>query len=281
MDTPSPLHPGEPADQAIPKLVDRYGDRIYALALRFCGGPEEAEDLVQQTFLNAFRRWKDFEGRSDPATWLYTIAARACQRQQRKRSGEPKWMEPLAEEGHDGEEERRGAVVASSEEAPDAARARREAREIVERGISRLPHEFRLPLVLKDIVEFSLAEIAEILGIKEETVKTRVHRARLKLRKEIESAMPRDGEPVHPSQQICLDLLQAKQEALDHGADFPLPPDELCSRCRAVFEALELGKDACVTIGKGRLPPELKQALVERLAGDQRIPENRGRRRGR
>lgn len=271
MKTPSPIHPGEPADQAVAKLVDRYGDRIYALALRFCGGPDEAEDLVQQTFLNAFRRWKDFEGRSDPATWLYTIAARACQRQQRKRAGEPKWMEPLVEEGHDGEEVR-GAVAVSSEETPDAARARREAREIVERGISRLPPEFRLPLVLKDIVEFSGTEIAEILGIKEETVKTRVHRARLKLRKEIESAMPREGEPVHPSQQICLDLLQAKQEALDHGADFPLPPDELCSRCRSVFEALDLGRDACVSIGKGRLPPELKAALVERVVGGQRGP---------
>lgn len=180
-------------------------------------------------------------------------------------------MEPLAEEGHDGDEEvRRGAVAVSSEETPDAARARREAREIVERGISRLPHEFRLPLVLKDIVEFSGPEIAEILGIKEETVKTRVHRARLKLRKEIETAMPKEGEPVHPSQQICLDLLQAKQEALDHGADFPLPPEELCSRCRSVFEALDLGKDACVTIGKGRLPPELKAALVERVTGGQR-----------
>lgn len=270
-ETASPIHPGEPAGQAVAKLVDRYGDRIYALALRFCGGPDEAEDLVQQTFLNAFRRWEDFQGRSDPATWLYTIAARACRRQQRKRSGEPAWMEPLAEEGHDAEEEgRRGAVVVSSEETPDAARARHEAREIVEHGIARLSPEFRLPLVLKDIVEFSVTEIAEILGLKEETVKTRVHRARLKLRKEIESAMPRDGEPVHPSQRICLDLLQAKQEALDHGADFPLPADELCSRCRSVFEALDLGRDACAAIGRGRLPAELKRALVERVAGGRR-----------
>lgn len=81
-----------PAGTAIPRLLEEHGDRIYGLALRTCGNPDDAEELVQETFLNAFRRWDSFEGRSDPSTWLYTIATRACRRMHRLKSGEPRTM---------------------------------------------------------------------------------------------------------------------------------------------------------------------------------------------
>ena len=77
------------AKQAIPLLVDAHGGRLYGLGLKLCGNPADAEDLVQEVFLQAFRKWHQFEGRSDPSSWLYTIGARACQRMHRRRSGEP------------------------------------------------------------------------------------------------------------------------------------------------------------------------------------------------
>ena len=65
---------GKPAAEALPMLIDRYGGRIYGLGVRFCGNEADAEDLVQEVFLQAFRKWDQFEGRSAPSTWLYTIA---------------------------------------------------------------------------------------------------------------------------------------------------------------------------------------------------------------
>ncbi len=67
---------GEPAEKAIPSLREEYAGLIYNLGLRLCHSPESAQDLVQETFLRAFHNWHQFEGRSSPATWLFTIAMR-------------------------------------------------------------------------------------------------------------------------------------------------------------------------------------------------------------
>ena len=69
---------GLPAEVALPRLLEAHGGRLYSLALKFCGSPEDAEDLVQEVFLLAFRKWSQFKGESRATTWLYTIAARAC-----------------------------------------------------------------------------------------------------------------------------------------------------------------------------------------------------------
>ena len=64
------------ADEEIPRLVEEHGGKMFGLAKRMCRTVEQAEDLVQETFLQAYRKWDQFEGRSSPATWLYTIASR-------------------------------------------------------------------------------------------------------------------------------------------------------------------------------------------------------------
>ncbi len=74
-------------DEAIPQLLEEHGCMVLSLGRRMCNSAEEAEDLVQETFLQAYRSWSQFEGRSTVKTWLYTIAMRTCQRLQRKKSG--------------------------------------------------------------------------------------------------------------------------------------------------------------------------------------------------
>ena len=83
----------ETAEFALPLLVDSYGGRLHSLGLRFCGNAEDANDLVQEAFLRAFQKWHQFEGRSKASTWLFTIAARACNRMHRKRARQPRSME--------------------------------------------------------------------------------------------------------------------------------------------------------------------------------------------
>lgn len=249
-----------PAEQALPRLLEQHGPQLYRLSLKLCGHPQDAEDLVQEIFLIAWRKWHQFQGQSRATTWLYRIAARACMRRRRRRSGEPSHLESLSELLP-----RADATVPDLQtfDSPLDSQLRRESREAVERAIASLPIHFRMPLVLKEIVELPLSDIAAILDLKEATVKTRVHRGRLLLRRALAEVLPQQEAPPpdHP-RQMCLDLLHAKQESLDRGVPFAVPQEELCTRCRSLFATLDLGHGICESLRRGEtLPPKLRQAL--------------------
>ncbi len=250
--------------EAIAELVDAYAGPIYGLGLRFCGNATDAEDLVQEVFLNAQKGWDGFRGESDPKTWLYTIAARACQRMQRKKAGEPDRVASLDAKLPFGE--RLIASIASEQDGVVQEQIRREARSRVEEAIAGLPEDFRVPLVLKEIVGFTVPEVAGMLGLEEGTVKSRVHRARLKLREAVDAVLPRNPEPAPPSaheQRVCLDLLNAKQEALDRGVEFD--GAVICDRCRSVFAALDLAQETCRDLAGGVLPEGVRERLERAL----------------
>jgi len=251
---------GEPRELAIPRLVEEYGDQLYALGLRFCGNAESALDIVQETFLLAFRKWNQFEGRSRASTWLYTIAARVGQRQRRKLGRERARMRSLEELSPFYEDTL--AVPPAEHDVEDRAHMLRE----VESAIAGLPAAFRMPLVLKEIAGLSLADISAALGVRIETVKTRLHRARLAVRKEVESGRPRRAAPAPIfDKQVCFDLLAAKQDALDRGVAFVFPDEIVCERCDAVFAGLELAQEACRAAARGEQPPALKRAILEHV----------------
>jgi len=263
-DTPGHNTPGPEAHAAIRRLVDDYGGQLYSLARRFCSSRDEAEDLVQEVFLQAFRSWHQFRGQADPKTWLFRIAARSCQRMHRKKSGEPDRIASLETPLPFGE--RLIAVIADDQTDALQAQIRAEAIERVEAEIARLPDEFRVPLVLKDLVGFSIRDVAGMLGIEEGTVRSRVHRARLKLRAAVDASLPKDPDPAPPpayDEQTCLDLLNAKQEALDRGV--PFDTAVICDRCRSVFASLDLTQDACRSLADGALPAGVQKRLLERI----------------
>jgi len=248
-----------PRDEAIPRLIEEHGGKILGLGRRICRTAEDAEDLFQETFLQAYRKWDQFEGRSAPTTWLYTIASRICQRRHRRRAGEPVRMESLEELLPYSEKE--FAVDTADdivERADDTSR--------VAEAISALPLSFRLPILLKDIAELSIADVARILEIKQATVKTRVHRARLKLRKELERGRRRRPAGKAYSREVCLDLLMAKQEALDHGVAMPGQGELICERCAEVFASMDRTRDVCSELGGDRIPDSVRAEIARRLA---------------
>jgi len=254
---------GTPREEAVPALLEEHGARIHALATRLCGDAGQAEDLVQEVFLQAWKDWQAFEGRAAPATWLWRIAARTCQRLQRRRAGEPSHLQPLDEAlpfaaGHLGD------ARAGAGGGPAAEAIRRESVARLERAVVVLPEDFRMPLVLKDVLGFPVAEVATILGLKAATVKTRLHRARLQLRAALDAALPeRELPEAAYSRQVCLDLLAAKQEALDRGVGTTPELDAAtCDRCQAVFASLDLAQGLCARLGEGSLPAELREKIL-------------------
>ena len=262
---PSPIAqpvPGSPPKEAIARLMDIHGSQVYSLALRFCGNPQNAADVVQETFLGAYKSWPGFRGDSTASTWLYRIAHRACKRFLGTEGRQGAHAVPL-----ETDLPANGPVpdVLQTDETPLTEAVRHEAIEALQQEISRLPDGYRLPIILKEIAGLSVAETAEVLDMKEATVKTRLHRGRLALYNALSRSLPtREAPPPGYDAKVCLDLLNAKQEALDRGVPFPQMDKIVCERCRAVFLSMDIAADLCLA-SVSELPEDLRETILARL----------------
>ncbi len=166
------------------QLYRDHVDRLYRFAHRLCGQADDAKDLVQDTFLNAYRGLKHFRGEAQVSTWLYTIASRACIRMRRKRKGEPERELSLDEfiPASDGEFR---LQIPTEGLTPEEALANKELRGALQEAIQKLPKKYRLVLVLRDMEGLSAKEVGAIMGLNERAVKSRLHRARLFVRREL------------------------------------------------------------------------------------------------
>jgi RNA polymerase sigma-70 factor, ECF subfamily len=179
--------PKEPPTQELPGFDQLYRDHvdlIYRYAHRLCGEAEAAKDLVQETFLNAYRGLKDFRGEAQISTWLYTIASRACMRMRRKRKGEPERELSLDEFVPTSEGEFRLQIPIDGL-TPEQALQNKELQEALDQAINNLPKKYRITLVLRDMEGLSAKEVGAIMGVNERAVKSRLHRARLFVRREL------------------------------------------------------------------------------------------------
>lgn len=174
---------------AFDRLYRDHVDRMYRFAQRLCGSPDDAKDLVQETFLSAYRSLKDFRGESSISTWLYAIAAHACQRMRRKRKGEPERelsldaLIPTA----DGD---MPLQVPGSDLTPEERLEHKELRHSLFSAVHKLPKKYRMVLVLRDMEGLSAREVGAVMDLTERAVKSRLHRARLFLRHELNGQRP-------------------------------------------------------------------------------------------
>ena len=179
-DLVSRLRRGDEA--AFERLVREHGGRLLAVARRFLGEEEEARDAVQETFLSAFRAMDRFDHGSRLSTWLHRILINACLMRLRTRRRKPE--EPiedlLPQFQADGHQVRH--PTPEWEGSAETLLARSETRSIVREAIDRLPDSYRAVLLLRDIEELSTEEAARSLGVTENAVKIRLHRARQALR---------------------------------------------------------------------------------------------------
>ena len=172
---------------AMEKIVERYEERIFTFGLKMCGHLQDAEDIAQETFLNAFRYLKDFREETKLKNWLFKIAARVCMRKRRKKKNQPDYELSLESfMTHDGSDDKYEIPDLSDDPSDNILRA--ELKQIIDSAIHSLPIKYRLVFNLREIEGFSTQETAEILGISAQSVKTRLHRARLFMREKISTS---------------------------------------------------------------------------------------------
>ncbi len=165
---------------AFAQLLELHQNKVYGLTLRLTGSPEDAMELTQETFFNAWRGLPNFHFESKFSTWLYRLATNATidflRREKRRKS---LTVTSLSAE----DDPQRLLDIPDRRFTPQDELERKEFQAAVRRGLEQLSDEHRQVLVLRELNGLSYAEIAQVLGIEEGTVKSRISRARLALRK--------------------------------------------------------------------------------------------------
>jgi len=172
-------------------LVKRYEQKLYNFSLRMCRDHSDAEDMIQETFLNVFRYLKDFRYETKFKNWLYKVAASTCIKKRRKSKFAPEKELSLDD-----------FLPANETEVPDHVPdwalmpldklLNQELSSTINQEILSLPKKYRLVIVLRDIEGFSTAETAQILSLSPSNVKVRLHRARLYLRDKLKGYFEND-----------------------------------------------------------------------------------------
>jgi RNA polymerase sigma-70 factor, ECF subfamily len=166
-------------EEAFVTLMQRHERRVYNLAYRMLGGPEDARDATQDAFLSCFRHLPTFRGESAFSTWLHRIAVNACIDLVRRRKPAASLEGDLVVPPSTGDHADRAAAAAD-----------------VQRALLQVPQEFRIVLVLHELQDLPLDEIADALEIPLGTVKSRLHRGRVALGRALQGDEPREPQAV-------------------------------------------------------------------------------------
>lgn len=171
--------------KAVEQAIESLQSAVYAFGMKVCGHPEDAEDTAQETLLRLARSLKNFPNARALSVWLYKVAKTQCLMSRRKSKFAPAEMLSLEELMP----ERLGTgltVQKSWAITPEEVVLHQESRARLEQAVLALPKQYRLVLILRDMEQLNTREVAEVMEISEDTVKMRLHRARVFVRNELE-----------------------------------------------------------------------------------------------
>ncbi len=177
-------------ERAFNQLVEAYEHRVFRLLHRMLGRRDEAEDMAQEVFVQVFKAIGQFRGDAKLGTWVYRIAVNLCKNRlkylSRRHSDAQDELETVAERAPLSHAK---GVTYGAVAPPDQVVEGYQVERIVQRCMAEIEPEFREVLVLRDVEDLSYDEIAEITGLADGTVKSRIHRARTLLKHKVEQAM--------------------------------------------------------------------------------------------
>ncbi len=173
---------------AFEQIVRRYSDRIYRLAFGMLKSPSDAEEVVKDTFLNAWKSIDSFRADSKPTTWIYRLAANTALTRLRTKQGRPVLGFEEVPNGASlsGEVELLGSPTAWSRQ-PDEKLLTTELGSVIDKAVDILPEKYRLVLLLRDVEGLSNEDVASTVGLTIPTVKSRLHRSRMFVRERLEA----------------------------------------------------------------------------------------------
>jgi len=174
-------------ERAFRELVANHRDRVFNITYRMLGNRHEAEDVAQEVFITVFKTIETFREESKFSTWLYRVAVNHCKNRIKylaRRHDRDK--DELDEAAHGGNSGSNGAIGSAVPRSPDDALAGMQMEEVLRQAINDLDEEQRTVIILRDVEELSIEEICAITDMPDGTVKSRLHRARLALRKKLQ-----------------------------------------------------------------------------------------------
>ena len=177
-------------ERAFNELVDAYEVRVFRLVYRMLGRRDEAEDMAQEVFVQVFKAVGQFRGDAKLSTWIYRIATNLCRNRikylSRRHAGEQDEFEAVADRAPLSQAK---GVTSGDVARPDQMVEGYQVEDLVQRCLRELDADFREVLVLRDIEDLTYEEIAEITGLADGTVKSRIHRARSALKSKVERVL--------------------------------------------------------------------------------------------
>ncbi len=177
-------------EKAFSEIVRRNENLVFSFAFKVCRNREYAEETLQDTFVNVFRKLKQYDGKSKLSTWLYTIVTNNCLMKRRRRKLEKDSI-PIEElelpRSSTSGEHRESVPIIAHTPLQDSMTA--ELRRLLDEAIQKLPVEYRLVFILRDIEEKSTVETARIMNLSVPAVKSRLHRARVYLKEQLQEYM--------------------------------------------------------------------------------------------
>ncbi len=252
---------------ALSTLLERYEPTVLRFGLKMCGDEEDAKEILQDTLFAAARTARDFRGDASVPSWLYTIARSFCIKRRRRPKHAPARVEPLDE----------GAGVADLGRSPDDALHEKRVEAALASAIEALDPGQREVLVLRDVEGLTAPEVAAIVGISVDAVKSKLHRARLSVRDKLAPlvAPTPDKTPPAPSGDTCPDVVGLFSRHLE-GDVSPDVCAEMerhlagCPRCHAACDSLKRVLATCRATPAPEVPltirEELRKAVREAFA---------------
>jgi RNA polymerase sigma-70 factor (ECF subfamily) len=261
---------------ALEALLARHQRRVYRFGLKMCRDEEDAKDVLQETLLAVARTVKDFRGASSVSTWLYTIARSFCIKKRRRSKFAPEHEESL-DAREPGSEARQ---VADDARPADESLAGRQIEAALEQAIGALEPMYREVLVLRDVEGLTAPEVAEVMGLTVEAVKSRLHRARVAVRAAVAPLLgvPGEGHPAAaPALPVagavsgaCPDIVQLFSRHLEGEISAGLCADmekhlASCPGCRSRCDSLQRTLAMCKAAPLPEVPAKVQADVRQAL----------------
>jgi RNA polymerase sigma-70 factor (ECF subfamily) len=263
----------EKRPDALERALELLQQTVFSFSMKVCGHREDAEDTMQDVLLKAVPYLPKFNSPKALVVWLYTVAKNRCLMSRRRSKFAPRQELSLEELMPDRQELETLAHIDGS--TPEASLLRGENQDVVRQAVLKVPPQYRLILVLHDMEELETEEIAKITGLRPGTVRVRLHRARLFMRRELSRRAPETKRPVRkpaplPRPGQCREMFAALSDYLDGRL-----PDELCAQiqqhmgsceaCTAFLDTLRQTVARTHQLEAGRPDPAIAAEVREKL----------------